>query len=97
MIVKGNGLGIFIKGGMTPDIEIFAISLFTEKLGFIYNNLLAKAQSSAFKSNISVGTFHRVCGGWGFNKNQSKRILIFYIRQGKIKNRGKAGLEIINS
>lgn len=96
MLDRENYNSCYIKGGCTPDLENLAISIFNEKMNFIFSKLLEKTQYTALKSNISTGTFHRICGGVGFNKKQSKRLLIFFVKAGKIKNRGKAGLEIIS-
>lgn len=76
------------------DLETLAVSLFNEKVDFILSNLIKKSKAYELKS-INSGSFYRICAGAGLNKKQGRRVLIFLIKTGKIKNRGKAGLEIV--
>ncbi len=76
------------------DLEDLAVSLFNEKVDFILSNLIKKSKAYELKS-INSGSFYRICAGAGLNKKQGRRVLIFLIKTGKIKNRGKAGLEIV--
>ncbi len=78
----------------TAGLENLAVSLFNQKVDFILSNLIKKSKASQLKS-INSGSFYRMCAGAGLNKKQGRSVLIFLIKTGKIKNRGKAGLEIV--
>lgn len=81
--------------GKEPELEAVAVSILNEKIEFIFSKLIESSKAGIIKPKLNSGTFYKACSGAGFNKKQGRRILIFLIKIGKIKNRGKAGLEVM--
>ncbi len=93
MLNKNDSL-FYINTGRN-ELEIVAISLFNEKIEFVLSRLLEKSKAGAIESKLDSGVFYKICAGAGFNRKQGRRVLLFLIKTGKIRNRGKKGLEIV--
>ncbi len=100
MLMKEECSQYYILRGSEPDFEELAIGILQEKIDYLLEKLIDRTkrvenQESKFEMYVTVGSFHKIAGGIGFRKAQSKRLLLFLIRKGKIVNCGKKGLRIV--